>query len=288
MAALPSAKIRVYSHRTDHKYLNYLIGSSILSKTAAANQSLFWSNPLVYLWTIGYTLYIAYSHHFITNNTQQQQQLSFLSTFLIKFPLLFAPSLILLVLLNRANRTYFHSILVDTLSRQDLRDPANYYNGRHRSGSQLSSTIWVLDYDGRQLGFVGIDLNLEGYEHLMGEGEERRTILIRHLVSAPDFRTAGIDQELLEHVQRLAFRADSSILRIAIPIRQPIDSSLQEALVNLGFNPLRIAHNLLSPHSPLSSFRNKLLALIGWPDCSQKWPEQIWFLDRQSSQTSKT
>ncbi|POW00319.1 hypothetical protein PSTT_13209 [Puccinia striiformis] len=287
MAALPSAKIRVYSHRTDHKYLNYLIGSSILSKTAAANQSLFWSNPLVYLWTIGYTLYIAYSHHFITNNTQQQQQLSFLSTFLIKFPLLFAPSLILLVLLNRANRTYFHSILVDTLSRQDLRDPANYYNGRHRSGSQLSSTIWVLDYDGRQLGFVGIDLNLEGYEHLMGEGEERRTILIRHLVSAPDFRTAGIDQELLS-MSKTRFRADSSILRIAIPIRQPIDSSLQEALVNLGFNPLRIAHNLLSPHSPLSSFRNKLLALIGWPDCSQKWPEQIWFLDRQSSQTSKT
>ncbi|KAA1118120.1 hypothetical protein PGT21_031945 [Puccinia graminis f. sp. tritici] len=289
--AAPSGSIRTYQHPNDHKYLRFLIGSTILTKTAIANQTLFWSNPLVYLWTTLFTLYIA------LDRLNDNGQLSLLSTILIRLPFLFAPPLILLVLLNRANRTYFHSILLETLSREDLRDPLGYYDRRilKEKDAQIPSGIWVLDYDGRQLGVVAFDQNLEGYEELSsnsdssGSATARRTVLIRHLACASDFRSAGIDEELLQHVRRLLFHPNSpSVNRIAIPILNPIDPFLKSALLNQGFRPLRITSSQKITHPSKKPFLpDSLLGLLGWPDCHSKWTRQLWILDRQSAPTDQ-
>ncbi|KNZ59747.1 hypothetical protein VP01_166g9 [Puccinia sorghi] len=286
MAAPPAGFIRAYRHGSDQKYLSLLVGTTILCRTAAANQALFWRNPLVYLWTILFTIYQAI-HHQQDHHHLHQQQLSLLSSILIRLPFLFAPPLILLVLLNRANRNYFHHILVNTLARPDLRDPVRYYSrppslGDHKEESCVQSAIWVLDYDGRQLGIIALDLNLDGYqEELLGPVNQ--TILVRHLASAPDFRAAGIDQELLAHACRLAFQPGSSLTRIVISVPTPLDPSLQTALIHLGFHPIRTAPNLAdSPSKVQHTFRNTLLTYLGFPDCHLIWPEQIWVLHRHS------
>jgi len=191
----------------------------------------------------------------------------------------------LLVLLNRAHRNYFHDILVNTLARPDLRDPVTYYSrpslGDHKQESCVQSAIWVLDYDGRQLGMIALDLNLDGYEEEL-LGPPNRTMLVRHLASAPDFRAAGIDQELLAHACRQAFQPGCSLTRIAIPVRTPVDPFLQTALIRLGFHPIRTAPNLALSPSKQQTFRNTLLTCLGFPDCLLIWPEQLWVLDRHS------
>ncbi|OAV97770.1 hypothetical protein PTTG_01080 [Puccinia triticina 1-1 BBBD Race 1] len=278
---LPPGSLRPYDHARDNKYLNFLVGSAILSRTAPANQALFWSNPLVYLWTILFTLYFALNRLLLRPDTSS----SGLSAIIISFPFLFAPPLILLVLLNRANRSHFHSLLVQTLSRRDLRDPSAYYHGSDPGDSapdhqELHSEIWVLDYDGRQLGIVALDVDLEGYEELGSPSVGHQTVLVRHLASAPDFRPAGIDVDLLEHVRRRVFTTYPSFARIAIPILSPIDPFLKSALNQLGFRPLPTSQSQTSSNSLKS-----LLGLLGWPDCPSRWPQQIWILERESSQS---
>jgi GNAT superfamily N-acetyltransferase len=292
--AIPAGTIRVYNHQKDYKYLKFLIGSAILSRTAAANQKLFWGNPLVYLWTTLFTLYIALQHFRLPQqeldhaSQPASQHLSIISAILIRLPFLFAPPLILLVLLNRANRSYFHSLLVHTLAHPDLRDPVSHYlnptqtddQKREEEEAEVKSRIWVLDYDGRQLGVLALDVNMDGYEQLLGSAT--RTVFVRHLACAPDFRPAGIDQELLEHVCRRVFRHGSSVTRIALRTHLPSDPFLQSALNNLRFRPLLSAPNLTAV-SNTHTFGNTLLSYLGFPNCHLIWKEQLFILDRPSS-----
>lgn len=293
----PPASIRTYNHSTDYKFLRFLVGSSILSKTAAANRQSFWSNPIVYVWTILFTAYIAYSHLDPTYDPRGNRgasrpherpvpPISIISSIVVRLPIFVAPPLILLLLLNWSNKSYFNSLLIKALSGQDLRDPVKYYSSDHLDDQNqpnlASSAIWVLDYNGRQLGMIALDRNVDELEEL--SDQKSTTMLIRHLAVATDFKAGGIDYELLRHAISIAFSPDSSVVRLAIRVISSLDPFQLDALIQLGFRRLPVATTEDLSVGKIS-FSKRLLGLLGWPKYPHCRAEETWICDRRRGST---
>ncbi|MBW0511959.1 hypothetical protein O181_051674 [Austropuccinia psidii MF-1] len=274
-SSLPSASIRPYEHVKDFKFIKFLIGSAILSKTGAANQDLFWSTPFIYLWSIGFTIHTAFRLLFSSDSSHRLGILSPQSLALeiiCRLPIFVAPPLVLLLLFNWSHRNHFNSILIQTFSQDDLSDPVRYYQKNDQSG------IWILDYDGRQLGVIAVDLIDGEPDDILAD---RKTMMIRHLAIAIDFKSVGIELDLLIHVLSSAFCLESSIERVAIRLTTPFNTYHIGTLKQLGFRRLNVTQ---SHSSNQKSCFSKLLIFLGYPNPQQRWIEEIWTLEREQWQ----
>ncbi|EGG13000.1 uncharacterized protein MELLADRAFT_101362 [Melampsora larici-populina 98AG31] len=295
---IPPASIRPYEHEKDFKFIRYLIGASILSRTGPANIHLFWSNPLIYIWVIISTTYIPIKRMLLSDEEFGKDEFKeMVIEILMKLPVFVGPPLILLVLLNWCHRRYFNSIMKEVISREDMKNPKSYYNGQTFQGKGIGeSSIWVLDYDDRQIGVVAIEKSLdlvneiklkdgsnlknqeENKEDLKAKFDDFHLIRIRHLATSVPFRPAGIDLELLNFSVTKSFKEDLKTERIMINLIPILDQVQIEAIEAIGFI------KSISTQFNSKPFWNRIWLFfrsnIGWPDCKEVWNEEVWVLER--------
>ncbi|KAG0146520.1 hypothetical protein CROQUDRAFT_519026 [Cronartium quercuum f. sp. fusiforme G11] len=288
--SVPSASIRNYDHEKDFKFVRYLIGASILSRTGPANVNLFWSNPLVYIWVIAFTTYIPLKHmSFVKEESGRDYLKSVGVKMMMRMPVFVGPPLVLLVLLNWCHRIYFNSVMRQALHAEDMMDPKSYYkNTTTLMNGVGDSTVWVLEYDGRQLGVVAVEKvsnqpnGSKSPDHQPIQdtliASEIQTMRIRHLATSIPFRPAGIDADLATHAVSSCFVRHPNVERIMISLIPIIDDVQIKAIEQIGFK------RTISAHSHLNSSWTRLVStlrnLIGWPDCKNCWREETWVLER--------
>lgn len=285
---LPSASIRVYDHEQDFKLVRYLIGASILSKTGSANACLFWSNPLVYVWAITFSVYVPLRHIISATDETGVLKTAAIKT-MIRLPVFVGPPLVLLVLLNWCHRIYFGSVMRKALFSEDVKHPGTYYGSSSTLGKRMGGpTIWVLEYDRRPLGVVAVTDDVgddstsissakKGKE-LLPSDLGPRTIRIQHLATSLPFRRAGIDHELVSHAVNICLAQDHSVERVVISLVPGLDDAQIEAVEQAGFRCSLSAQAY--PSSSWSWCQTWVRRMVGWPDCERQWIDDLWVCER--------
>jgi GNAT superfamily N-acetyltransferase len=102
-----------------------------------------------------------------------------------------------------------------------------------------SSGFWILEYDGRCIGIIALDATPESISEQVPPKTKKGAktpsspiAVIRHFYVDEIYRKSGIQNDLLAHALRHAFRPDSSIERIKAhdsPLSYYIHQSLQSA-----------------------------------------------------------
>lgn len=280
----PPAFIRAYDHEKDFKFLRYLIGASILSRTGPANVNLFWSNPLVYLWAIAFSLYVPITHMVFADKEIDTVDFKSAAIMVIKhMPVFVGPPLILLALLNWCHRIHFNSIMSKALHADDLRDPKSYYGTPTKLGR-----IWLLEYDGRPLGVVSVEVDSEKSHdarppdlqktRISSTTSDNQVMRIRHLATSIQFRPAGIDLDLATHAVSSCFADHDTVQRVMISLIPVLDDVQISAVETIGFR--RAISAQTAPSSLWTRFMSIIRTVTGWPDCQKRWKEEIWVLER--------
>ncbi|KAH9819062.1 hypothetical protein DFH28DRAFT_1122643 [Melampsora americana] len=299
---IPPASIRPYEQEKDFKLIRYLIGASILSRTGPGNVHLFWSNPLVYIWVIISSTYIPIKRMYFPQEVKEIEERDrfkeMVIEMVIRLPVFVGPPMVLLVLLNWCHRRYFNKIMKEVISMEDMKNPKSYYSDQTLQGKGIGEcSIWVLDFDGRQIGVIALEKDsIEGEELRKGSDLKRQeemkkdfnqhfnsssddpAIRIRHLATSVSFRPAGIDLELLMFSIKRCFKEDLKIERMMINLIPILDDVQIKAIEEIGFI------KSVSTQLVYQSFWNRIWlffrSIFGWPDCEKVWNEEVWVLER--------
>ncbi|BGP32461.1 hypothetical protein JCM10296v2_004242 [Rhodotorula toruloides] len=186
-AAPPPAAIRPFDTKTDLKLVRYLVGASVMEPSSLANQAALFtpyslvaclalSHFLITRYTSGYPALI---HNYICPNAPKALNLGStygqtLADFLLILPLFIAPPIAILAMFEWRHRNLFEMEMRRTIGEEDLRDIEAYYDvesekaavggvpkkqvkGESTSRPEERKGFWVLEYDNRLIGAVGLD-----------------------------------------------------------------------------------------------------------------------------------
>ena len=174
----PAAGIRPYENATDKKVARFLVGSQTMEPSAKANQLALFSGIVILIWAFStallveqfaggwpkpcYELFAGRSERIPPACAQRRSQSLVLGstmnewiaavTQLLKLsPTLISPPIVLLALFELRHRSLFEEDMNRVIGEEDMRDIPGYYQAGARSG------FWVLEFDGRIIGALGID-----------------------------------------------------------------------------------------------------------------------------------
>ncbi|GAA6062729.1 hypothetical protein JCM10212_005932 [Sporobolomyces blumeae] len=174
----PPATIRAYDAKTDLKLTRYLIGAGVMEPSSLANRAALFkplslvsacalSHVLISRFTAGYPPYL---HNLVSSNPKPYNDLApiwqSIADTLLLVPLFLGPTIMILAMFEMRHRALFETEMRRAIGEEDLRDITKYY-GVKKVGEQAKidtqkqpeqrKGFWVLEYDDRILGVVGID-----------------------------------------------------------------------------------------------------------------------------------
>ncbi|GAA5952291.1 hypothetical protein JCM3765_001930 [Sporobolomyces pararoseus] len=178
-APLPAAVIRPYDAKKDQKLVRYLIGAGVMEPSSLANRnalfkpiSLLICIAMAHFFTVRFSSgYPAWIHNSFSSNPKPFNALSPIwqsfADSLLLFPLFLGPPIIVLALFEMRHRALFEAEMRRAIGEEDLRDITKYY-GVKKTGEEANTVdsqkepeqrkgFWVLEYENRILGLIGID-----------------------------------------------------------------------------------------------------------------------------------
>ncbi|GAA6021828.1 hypothetical protein JCM11491_001535 [Sporobolomyces phaffii] len=178
-APLPAAVIRAYDAKRDQKLVRYLIGAGVMEPSSLANRaalfkpvSLLVCLAMAHLFTVRFAAgYPAWIHNVVSSDPKPLNLVSpvwqSVADSLLLFPLFLGPPIIVLALFEMRHRAMFEAEMRRAIGEEDLRDVTKYY-GVKKEGDEANKVdcqkqpeqrkgFWVLEYEDRILGLVGID-----------------------------------------------------------------------------------------------------------------------------------
>ncbi|POY70455.1 hypothetical protein BMF94_6523 [Rhodotorula taiwanensis] len=338
----PPAVIRPFNPKTDLKLVRYLIGAVVMEPSSLANQAALFKPVSLALW-LGITHllitrftngYPAFVHNRLYPDQPRvsnmgSQPVSPIWEIITLLPVVVAPVIAILAVFEWRHRNLFEAEMRRAIGEEDMRDIQTYYGvdnqgGAHEVGKATTGTpeqdaknapkqrhgFWVLEFDNRMLGAVGLDgrkpgqpldsvadqieagadKKLEGATASFGEdkaastatsiegdkstlkvrgkaapsvsvappspssGDAQQTfsldstsplpagtLHLRRFGTSLSFRPAGIDDDLLVHVAKVAFSPSVSpdqpepAQQLVFSIRSTIQKSLRQALERNGW-----------------------------------------------------
>ncbi|BGP25014.1 acyl-CoA N-acyltransferase domain protein [Rhodotorula toruloides] len=343
-AAPPPAAIRPFNIQTDLKLVRYLVGASVMEPSSLANQAALFtpysilaclalSHFLITRYTSGYPALV---HNYIYPNAPKALNLGStygqtIADFLLIIPLLIAPPIAILAVFEWRHRNLFEMEMRRTIGEEDLRDIEAYYNvesekaavggvpkkpakGESTSRPEERKGFWVLEYDNRLIGAVGLDGRKPGQpldsvvDQIIASAEASKkakksgatlsadaagasgetsatadsgasnlrsrtkqstpsvsvtpptpssgtspasftldpsaslpegTLHLRRFATSMSFRSAGIEDELLDFVAKYAFASTDSPIepakQIVVTLRPTVQKSMRKVLERHGF-----------------------------------------------------
>jgi hypothetical protein len=145
----------------------------------------------------------------------------------------------------RKNRPFVENNVEKVLRRVDLLDIGAYYARSPASG------LWLLEFGNKIIGMIAVDASLDATddepitqqtsnERLRAALERKGTsgiATIRHFFAEEAYRSAKIEDDLLEHAVESTFNANKSVSAIRIlasPLRPAILASLRRNRFSKG------------------------------------------------------
>ncbi|ORY64634.1 hypothetical protein BCR35DRAFT_308739 [Leucosporidium creatinivorum] len=164
--APPPATIRPFLASTDLKIVRYLVGASVMEPSSLANQAALFKPLIVLLWAGLTHLLIVYvgrgwptSVHNLFASVPKEPlgdggYMQTATEWLSLTPLIVVAPIVLLALFEMRHRSMFEDKMSRAIGEEDMRDIEEYYAVGQRDGKQ---GFWVLEYDGRIIGAMGLD-----------------------------------------------------------------------------------------------------------------------------------
>jgi hypothetical protein len=182
----PPAVIRPFDAKTDLKLVRYLVGAVVMEPSSLANQAalfkpvsliawLAMTHFLVLRFTSGYPIPV---HNFLWPDNPKAVEagrapLNPVWEVITLLPVIVAPIIAILAVFEWRHRNLFEAEMRRAIGEEDMRDIQNYYGvenqgGAHEVGKEAAAPnkgdtprqrhgFWVLEFDNRMLGAVGLD-----------------------------------------------------------------------------------------------------------------------------------
>ena len=158
----PGAGIRPFVEASDKKVARFLVGSNVMEPSTRANQAALFCVPVIIVWIFATSLAVeffaggwprAFYELFNGRGSSLDEWIIAITQLLKLSPTLAAPPLILLALFELRHRNLFEEEMTRVIGEEDMRDIPGYYQGK----TEARSGFWVLEFDGRIIGALGID-----------------------------------------------------------------------------------------------------------------------------------
>jgi len=126
------------------------------------------------------------------------------------------------------------------LRGEDMADLVAYYSRSPASG------FYVLDYNGKALGLIGLDANVPAQAGSKSKAKSTETALVRHFFIEEPYRGTGIEEDLLEYAVSRAFTSKTPPQRIQMLVNdlQPYRKTAAKAA---NFHPVTVWDNSKGP-----------------------------------------
>ena len=157
----PAAGIRPFEV-TDKKLARFLVGSNVIEPAAKANQAALFTPAAIILLLFAASLLVeqfaggwprAFYELFNGRGSSLDEWIIAATQLLRLSPTLAAPPIILLALFELRHRNLFEEEMTRAIGEEDMRDIPGYYQGK----TSARSGFWVLEFDGRIIGALGVD-----------------------------------------------------------------------------------------------------------------------------------
>ncbi|GAA5983203.1 hypothetical protein JCM10908_000194 [Rhodotorula pacifica] len=179
----PPAVIRPFNAKTDLKLVRYLVGAVVMEPSSLANQAALFKPVSLVAWLavthfliIRFTSgYPAFVHDRLWPDNPKVFQagaasLSPVWEIVTLLPVIVAPIIAILAAFEWRHRNLFEAEMRRTIGEEDMRDIAKYYGVENQGGAREVGKeakkgdtprqrhgFWVLEFDNRMLGAVGLD-----------------------------------------------------------------------------------------------------------------------------------
>ncbi|KAI5480749.1 acyl-CoA N-acyltransferase domain protein [Pseudohyphozyma bogoriensis] len=173
----PPASIRPFNSETDLKVARYLVGASIMEPSSIANLRTLWTSFFLLVWamTTHYTI-VTYGGGWPRNVHELWKSPnldgvyaalsvpwydSFLSWLMVA-PIICGPPVVLLAMFEMRHRGMFESEMSRAIGEEDMTAVEWYYGVKALKGEEKDTEggrkgFWVLEYDNRIIGAIGLD-----------------------------------------------------------------------------------------------------------------------------------
>ncbi|KAF8807453.1 hypothetical protein BYT27DRAFT_7241992 [Phlegmacium glaucopus] len=229
----PIAHIRSYEAK-DKKLVQFMIGKANFATLAVANQRVYTNPVTLAIWIALSSVFVQYMKWWPIPS------LGWLG-YLKPLPAFASMAVPIMFFVDWINRPYFENQTQEVLRSSDLHDIPAYYSNKPGSG------FWLLEYGDRFVGLIAVDAtNNESDDSSVSE-IKGKTATIRHFFVDEAFRATNIQEDLLQHAVKHAFK-DPKVQRIEA-FDSPLVPYLRTCLRNTGF---QLDHN------------TKKIGLLGW------------------------
>ncbi|GAA5872206.1 hypothetical protein JCM3774_002294 [Rhodotorula dairenensis] len=369
----PPAVIRPFDPKTDLKLVRYLVGAVVMEPSSLANQAALFKpiSLLAYLaivhflitrYTSGYPIFV---HNRLWPDDPKvvavgTAPLSPVWEVITLLPVIVAPVIAILAVFEWRHRNLFEAEMRRAIGEEDMRNIQNYYGvenqgGAHEVGKAAKKGdtprqrhgFWVLEFDNRMLGAVGLDGRKPGQpldsvvDQIDGSATDKKdaqsssdsslgpetattsateasatdvslrsrtgdkksaapsvsvtpptpasgsepkpftldsastlpdgTLHLRRFGTSLSFRPAGIEDDLLQHVAKVAFSTSTSpdepepAQQIVFAIRPTVQTSLRRTLERNGWELVPRGSELEISPNPAAIRTNKSVVDPIWP-----------------------
>ncbi|KAI0724501.1 hypothetical protein C8T65DRAFT_626693 [Cerioporus squamosus] len=223
----------------DQRLVRFFIGKAGMEPIATANRKVY-TNPLVLAFWVGLScVFVEYMKWW---PKPEQGLLGYLAP----VPAFGTLSIALMFAVDWLNRWDFEDQTTLVLRRPDLADIPTYYSRSPSSG------FWVVEYNGRVIGLIGLDASLDaesdaGVAANTIKDKDGKVALsrgtspiatIRHFYVDEQYRPANLADDLLDHALKHAFTSDVK-LQVVRASESPLQRYISDALRKRGFRPER-------------------------------------------------
>ncbi|GAA5999979.1 hypothetical protein JCM10207_006000 [Rhodosporidiobolus poonsookiae] len=198
----PPAVVRAYQPSKDLSFTRYLVGSSVMEPSSLANQRALFTLPSILAWLAASHFLLAYFnsypaliHNLIYPSSPKATNpdapiLQTFTDFFTLIPILIGPLIAVLAVFEMRHRYLFEGEMRRAIGEEDMRDIKGYYGVEDVDSSSSSdvedkgaatkkkqvkkatssgqpaqrSGFWVLEYDNRLIGAIGLDGNKPGHK----------------------------------------------------------------------------------------------------------------------------
>jgi len=221
------AHIRPYETK-DSRLVHFMIGKANSGVLAVANNRAYTHPIILAIWVALSSVFVQYMKWWPKPQARWFDYLAVLPAFAaMAVPVMF--------LIDWINRPYFEDQAQEVLRASDLRDISAHYSRDPGSG------FWLLEYGDQIIGLIAVDAS-NNPDESSASNSKGKTATIRHFYVDEAYRSANIQEDLLEQAVKHAF-SDPKVQRIEAfdsPLVPYLRACLRDAKFQLDHNTKKV------------------------------------------------